>query len=57
MQRLYRAKKSLLQAVNDTAITGLVPSHLKDDENFWFGITKKELECLFMQKIELIQKT
>lgn len=40
--RLYRAKKELLlQAVNDTAITGLVPSHLKDDENFWFGITKR----------------
>lgn len=38
--RLYRAKeKNLLQAVD--LPNALVPAHLKDKENFWFGLTQR----------------
>ena len=40
--RLYRAKSlGLLQTVNDSNIINVVPRHLKDEENQWFGITKR----------------
>ena len=40
--RLYRAKSlGLLQTVNDSNIINVVPTHLKDEENQWFGITKR----------------
>jgi iron(III) transport system substrate-binding protein len=40
--RLVRAKnKNLLQAVNSTFLNETVPSHLKDADNHWFGLTKR----------------
>ena len=40
--RLVRAKnKALLQAVNSDILTKIIPSHLRDSENHWFGLTKR----------------
>ena len=40
--RLVRAKnKGLLQSVNSKLISGLVPEHLRDSDNHWFGLTKR----------------
>ena len=40
--RLHRAKaKNLLQPITNSKIDSIVPSHLKDKENYWFGLTKR----------------
>lgn len=40
--RLTRAKdQGLLQAIESQTLNNTIPSHLKDAENFWFGITKR----------------
>ena len=40
--RLERAKSSdLLQAVSSEILEETVPSHLKDADNYWFGLTKR----------------
>ena len=40
--RLVRAKeKGLLQATNSKKLNETVPEHLKDKENYWFGLTKR----------------
>ena len=40
--RLTRAKEQdLLQAVNSEILDSTVPSHLKDPDNQWFGLTKR----------------
>ena len=40
--RLVRAKdKGLLQSVNSEKLNNTVPSHLKDQDNQWFGLTKR----------------
>lgn len=40
--RLYRAKeKELLQSVSSSFLDSIVPSHLKDEENHWFALTKR----------------
>lgn len=40
--RLTRAKElKLLQSVNSDILDNSIPSHLKDPENFWFGMTKR----------------
>ncbi|MEM9259264.1 MAG: Fe(3+) ABC transporter substrate-binding protein [Bacteroidota bacterium] len=40
--RLVRAEQQdLLQAVSSTTLEQAVPSHLRDDDNKWFGLTKR----------------
>lgn len=40
--RLYRAKEqNLLQPVESEILNSTIASHLKDAENFWFGLTKR----------------
>ena len=40
--RLVRAKnKGLLQSVNSKVLDSTIPSYLKDQENEWFGLTKR----------------
>jgi len=40
--RLERAKSSdLLQAVSSDILEETIPSHLKDADNYWFGLTKR----------------
>ena len=40
--RLVRAKnKGLLQSVNSKVLDSTIPSYLKDEENKWFGLTKR----------------
>lgn len=40
--RLHRAKENgLLQAIHSDIISNIVPSHLRDKDNQWFGITKR----------------
>ena len=40
--RLYRAKsKGLLQAVDSKLLNERIPSHLRDSDNMWFGMTKR----------------
>ncbi len=40
--RLHRAKENdLLQPVSSEILENTVPSHLKDNENYWFGVTKR----------------
>lgn len=40
--RLHKAKASgLLQPVESEILTKNVPSHLKDAENYWYGLTKR----------------
>jgi iron(III) transport system substrate-binding protein len=40
--RLVRAKnKGLLQSVNSKVLDSIIPSYLKDQENEWFGLTKR----------------
>jgi iron(III) transport system substrate-binding protein len=40
--RLVRAKnKGLLQSVNSDIIDSIIPSHLRDNDNNWFGLTKR----------------
>ena len=40
--RLVRAKnKGLLQVANSEFLNNHIPSHLKDTENHWFGLTKR----------------
>ena len=40
--RLVRAKqKGLLQAVSSNVLTESIPTHLRDSENHWFGLTKR----------------
>lgn len=40
--RLVRAKsKNLLQEANSDIISSIVPAHLRDQDNFWFGLTKR----------------
>jgi iron(III) transport system substrate-binding protein len=40
--RLVRAKqKGLLQATESKNLEEIIPSHLKDQENHWFGLTKR----------------
>lgn len=39
---LYQAKEQhLLQAITSTTLTQTIPSHLRDSENEWFGLTKR----------------
>ncbi len=40
--RLHRAKENgLLQPVTSEILENTIPSHLKDKENHWFGVTKR----------------
>lgn len=40
--RLTRAKEQdLLQPIESETLNNTIPSHLKDAENYWFGITKR----------------
>lgn len=40
--RLYRAKeKELLQSISSRILDSVVPSHLKDEDNQWFALTKR----------------
>ncbi len=40
--RLYRAKENdLLQPITSILLNEIIPSHLKDKENYWFGVTKR----------------
>ena len=40
--RLVRAKnKGLLQSANSKLLNDLIPEHLRDSENHWFGLTKR----------------
>jgi len=40
--RLVRAKnKNLLQVAKSDIISSIVPAHLRDQDNFWFGLTKR----------------
>jgi len=40
--RLHSAKeKGLLQPIESDLLKKNVPSHLKDDDNYWFGLTKR----------------
>ena len=40
--RLVRAKnKGLLQSANSELLNDLIPEHLRDSENHWFGLTKR----------------
>ncbi len=40
--RLHNAKeKGLLQPIESDLLKKNVPSHLKDDENYWYGLTKR----------------
>lgn len=40
--RLHKAKESgLLQPVESSILTKNVPSHLKDNEDYWYGLTKR----------------
>jgi iron(III) transport system substrate-binding protein len=40
--RLHRAKENdLLQSVSSGILNSTIPSHLKDTENYWFGVTKR----------------
>ena len=40
--RLVRAKnKGLLQSVNSKVLDSTIPSYLKDEDNKWFGLTKR----------------
>jgi iron(III) transport system substrate-binding protein len=40
--RLVRAKnKGLLQKINSEILDSIVPKHLRDNENQWFGLTKR----------------
>ncbi len=40
--RLQRAKASgVLQALNSEKLNGLVPAHLRDSDNMWFGLSQR----------------
>ncbi|MEM1166308.1 MAG: Fe(3+) ABC transporter substrate-binding protein [Planctomycetota bacterium] len=40
--RLVRAKdKSLLQSIDSEVLESTIPAHLQDDDNQWFGLTKR----------------
>lgn len=40
--RLHRAKeKDLLQPISNSVIDSILPSHLKDEDNHWFALTKR----------------
>ncbi len=40
--RLHRAKElDLLQPVTSEKLKSIIPEHLKDKDNFWFGLTKR----------------
>lgn len=40
--RLHRAKdKGLLQPISNSVIDSILPSHLKDEDNYWFALTKR----------------
>ncbi len=40
--RLFRAKeKELLQSVSSSFLDSIVPTHLKDEQNQWFALTKR----------------
>lgn len=40
--RLVRAKdKGLLQAIHSDVLAKIIPAHLRDKENHWFGLTKR----------------
>ncbi len=40
--RLHRAKTSdLLQSISSKTLDSIIPSHLKDEDNHWFALTKR----------------
>ena len=40
--RLYRAKeRNLLQPIRSEILEARIPDHLRDPENYWFGLTKR----------------
>ncbi|NQZ69790.1 MAG: Fe(3+) ABC transporter substrate-binding protein [Lentisphaeria bacterium] len=48
--RIYRAKsKSLLQAVESKILDTVIPPHLKDKQNHWFGLTVRARVIVYVK--------
>ena len=49
--RLQRAKeKELLQSVTSEVLTSNVPDHLRDEDGYWFGLTKRSRVIVYAKE-------